>query len=43
MPQKWYYKGLNWVSRAVLSADYDGLSVFDIRNQKYMKKSVKVV
>ena len=36
-------KGLNWVSRAVLSADYDGVSFFDKRNQEYMDKSIKVV
>ena len=43
MPQKWSKKGQNWVNRAILSADYDGLSVFDNRNQKYMKKNIKVV
>ena len=25
MPQKWSEKGLNRISRAVLSADYDGV------------------
>ena len=35
-------KGLNWVSTTVLSADYDGVSIFDKRNQEYMKKSIKM-
>ena len=42
MPQKWSEKGLNRVSRAVLSADYDGVSVFDKRNHEYMKKVSKM-
>ena len=41
LPQKWSYKGLNWVSRAVLSADYDGVSIFDKRNLECKKKSIK--
>ena len=43
MPQKWSQKGLDWVGRTVLSADYDDVSVLDQRNQEYMKKSIKVV
>ena len=31
---------LNWVSREVLSADYDYEYVFDNRNQEYMKKNI---
>ena len=42
MPQKWSENGLNWVSRAVLSADYNDVAFFDKRNQEYMKKSIKV-
>ena len=38
IPKKMYQKGLNWVSRAFLSADYDGVSIFDKRNQEYLKK-----
>ena len=33
-------KGLNWVSEAVLSADYDGVSIFFIKVIKYIQSNM---
>ena len=34
MSQEWSQKGLNWVSRAVLSANYDDVSLFSKKGYK---------
>ena len=36
--QKLFKKGLNWVSRAVLSPDKDNVGIFKIGILKHMKK-----
>ena len=36
--QKLFKKGLNWVSRAVLSPDKDNVGIFKIVILKHMKK-----
>ena len=37
-PQKWYYKGLNCVSRAVLLTDHDGVSIYCYKNTGLYQK-----
>ena len=38
MPQKWPCWRLNWVGRAVLSTDYDGVNVFSYNNTGIYEK-----
>ena len=38
--QKWFYKGLNWVSRAVLSPDDDDVGIFLKIHTRTFEKSL---